>query len=111
MKRLLRTIGYLLSIHLVALVLMTLFRIVFFFTIHSQLTPDVADRPLLILQSFLRGLWFDNVIACYLVALPLVLSSIVVILGLWRKWMYRAINIWFGVLYALVFMAEAGNIP
>lgn len=111
MKRFLRTIGYLLSIHIVALVLMTLFRIAFFLTIHSQLTPDVANKPLLVLQALLRGLWFDNVIACYLVALPLVLSSIAVIAGFWRKWMYRAINIWFGVLYALVFMAEAGNIP
>ncbi len=48
MKRLLRTIGYLLSIHIVALVLMTLFRIAFFLTIHSQLTPDVANNPLLV---------------------------------------------------------------
>lgn len=111
MKRLLHFIAYILSIHVVALVLLTLFRIVFFCSIKGQLTPDVAGRTDYIVTAFIRGLWFDNVIASYLTALPLVLGSIMVVAGWWKAWMYRAVNWWMGVLYVLVFMAEAGNIP
>ena len=111
MKKLLRIVSYLLSIHVVALVLMTAFRIVFFLNVKGQLTADVANQPLLLAKAFVRGLWFDNVIACYLMALPLVFATIACLVGVWRKWMYRAINVWFGTLYTLVFMSEAGNIP
>lgn len=111
MKRLLRFIIYLLSIHVVALVLLTLFRIIFFQTVKDQLTPDVAGRTDFVVTSFIRGLWFDNVVACYLMALPLVLGSVMVMVGMWRQWMYRAVNVWLGTLYTLVFMSEAGNIP
>lgn len=111
MKRYLRFIGYLLSIHIVAILLLTIFRVVFYYCTKSQLSPDVAGETSLIASAFLRGLWFDNVVACYLTALPLVVGSMTIIMGLWREWMYKVVNWWFGLLYVLVFMAEAANIP
>ena len=90
---------------------MTLFRVLFYGAVRSQITPDIAAQPQLTLTAFIRGLWFDNVIACYIMVLPLVVTCILSIGSWWKNYMYRALNLWFGILYTLVFMAEAGNIP
>ncbi len=111
MKKLLRPLSYLLSIHVLALVALSLLRIVFFCTVRHQLTPDVAGHPFLVATAFLRGVWFDNVIASYLMALPLVVVCAMGCFGWWKRPVYRCLNVWFGTWYALVFMASAGNTP
>lgn len=111
MKYFIKPIAYLLGIHLAALVLLTLMRVCFYLSVSHMLTPDVAGQPALVATAFVRGLWFDNVIACYIMALPLVVGCVAGAFGLVRKWMLRAAGVWFGVWYTLVFMATAGNIP
>lgn len=111
MKYFIKPIAYLLGIHLAALVLLTLMRVCFYLSVSHMLTPDVASQPALVATAFVRGLWFDNVIACYIMALPLVVGCVAGAFGLVRKWMLRAAGVWFGVWYTLVFMATAGNIP
>lgn len=111
MKQYLKPLSYVLLVHVVALVIMSLFRLVFYLTVAHQLTPDVSGQPLLVATAFLRGVWFDNVIACYITALPLVVVCVMAGVGWSRHWIYRALNVWYGMFYALVFMAEAGNIP
>ena len=111
MKQFRQVLTHLFCIHIIALALMSFMRVVFFFSIKNGLTPDVAGHYDLYGKAFLRGLWFDNVAACYVMAVPLVLCSLVCLANLWRKWMWRAVNIWFGTLYALTFMAVAANIP
>lgn len=111
MKYFIKPIVYLLGIHLAALVLLTLMRVCFYLSVSHMLTPDVAGQPALVATAFVRGLWFDNVIACYIMALPLVVGCVAGAFGLVRKWMLRAAGVWFGVWYTLVFMATAGNIP
>ena len=111
MKQFRQVLTHLFCIHIIALALMSLMRVVFFFSIKNGLTPDVAGHYDLYGKAFLRGLWFDNVAACYVMAVPLVLCRLVCLANLWRKWMWRAVNIWFGTLYALTFMAVAANIP
>lgn len=111
MKRLFCPFLYLLWVHLLALLFMSVFRAVFFCTAHAQLPPEAAWHWGSIGRAFLNGLWFDNVIACYLSALPLLAVGIASVGGWWRKGGYRACNVWFGVTYALVFMACAANVP
>lgn len=111
MKYFIKPIAYLLGIHLAALVLLTLMRVCFYLSVSHMLTPDLAGQPALVATAFVRGLWFDNVIACYIMALPLVVGCVAGAFGLVRKWMLRAAGVWFGVWYTLVFMATAGNIP
>ncbi len=111
MKKFLRPLSYLLSVHVMALAALSLLRLVFFCTVRHQLTPDVAGHPWLVATAFLRGLWFDNVIACYLMALPLVVVCAMGCIGWWKRMVYRCLNVWFAVWYALVFMASAGNTP
>ncbi len=111
MKFFLKTLSYLLCVHLLGLLVMSVFRLAFFNSVSPLLPPDVAERTGWILTAFVRGVWFDNVIACYLMALPLAVAVVAGVCNWWRAGLFRAFNVWFGTLYALVFMASAGNIP
>lgn len=56
---------YLLIIHIVALLFFFLFRLVLFTSIDYQFPPDIQNNFLMQATAFIKGLWFDNVIACY----------------------------------------------
>ena len=107
MKRFLTLIWYLLAVHQSALVFFTLFRTAFYLTFSSQLAGDATP----VWPAFLRGLWTDNVMACYVMLPALVVALVAGIVGLRRRGTVRGLGIWFGVLYALLFMASAANIP
>lgn len=111
MKFFLKWLAYLFGVHVLALVFMGFFRLEFYLSVRPQLPADVVQHTSWTFRAFLNGLWFDNVIACYITALPLLFAVIVSLCRVWRPWMVRACNVWFGFFYALVFMAEAGNIP
>ena len=111
MKKFLKSIGYLCTIHLTALAFMTLFRVLFLFAVNDQLTDDVRGDLGSYLTAFVRGVWFDNVIGCYILILPLVAVTIAGIARYYGKPLFRGIAIFFGFFYSLVFMATAGNIP
>lgn len=111
MRLFLKTLAYLLGVQILALLFMTCFRIEFFLSVRGQLDADVVGRTGWIFKSFLHGMWFDNVIACYIMALPLVVACLVSFFNLWRSWIYKAFNFWFVFWYTIVFMGEAGNIP
>ena len=64
---------YLLIIHIVALLFFFLFRLVLFTSIDYQFPPDIQNNFLMQATAFIKGLWFDNVIACYILLLPLVI--------------------------------------
>ena len=62
MKRYFKVLGYLLSVHVLALLVMTLFRLVEFIALHGMIVDAGASR----VMAFVKGVWFDNVIACYI---------------------------------------------
>ena len=66
MKRYFKAFGYLLSVHVLALLVMTLFRLVEFIALHGMIVDVEASR----VMAFVKGVWFDNVIACYISVLP-----------------------------------------
>ena len=107
MRRFLHLIAFPLVAHLAALVMMMFHRVAFHLAMGDMLAGEATSRW----PAYLRGLWFDNVIGCYVLLLPLVLCLAVGVVGCYRRWTLRAMNIWFGLLYALVFMATVSNIP
>ena len=111
MKKFLKSIGYLCTVHLTALLFLTLFRLLFLFAVEGQLTDDVRGDLGSYLTAFIRGVWFDNVIGCYVLILPLVIFMISGICRYYGKALFRGTAIFFGFFYSLVFMASAGNIP
>ena len=111
MKKFLKSIAYLLTVHVTALAMMSIFRVLFLFAVENQLTDDVRGDLGSYLTAFVRGLWFDNVIGCYILILPLLVFTIAGITHYYGRSLFRATSIFFGICYALVFMATAGNIP
>lgn len=66
MNKILRPYTYLLSVHVAALLLLSVIRLFFYIAVKEQITGDAAGNASWICAAFLRGLWFDNVIACYI---------------------------------------------
>lgn len=84
MNKILRPYTYLLSVHVAALLLLSVIRLFFYIAVKEQITGDAAGNASWIYAAFLRGLWFDNVIACYITALPLLATSVATALNLWK---------------------------
>ena len=80
MKRYLYALRYLISIHALGLIFFTAFRLILFLQGYEYLMDEeisVFTR----LEAFVRGLWLDNVVACYISILPLVIVSICSLIG------------------------------
>lgn len=110
MKRYLYALRYLISIHVLGLILFTAFRLILFLQGYEYLMDEeisVFTR----LEAFVRGLWLDNVVACYISILPLVIVSICSLIGYFGKNLYRGIHIFFSVFYVVAFAISAADIP
>ena len=106
MKRYLYALRYLISIHVLGLILFTAFRLILFLQGYEYLMDEeisVFTR----LEAFVRGLWLDNVVACYISILPLVIVSICSLIGYFGKNLYRGIHIFFSVFYVVAFAISA----
>ena len=99
---------YLLSIHMAALFI---FRFTLFCSIDYQFPAEIKGDVLLQSGAFLRGLWFDNVIACYILLLPLVVLWIAALCNYTAKWLFRFTTVYFSCFYSVSFVIAAANIP
>lgn len=102
---------YLLTIHSVALLIFSIFRLVLFISTDYELSEDIQHDWLLQGEAFIRGLWFDNVIACYILILPLVVLWIASLFRYSARWLYLFTGGWFIAFYSLAFGITAANIP
>lgn len=98
---------YLLSVHVLALAVFSVFRLVQFITLHGM----IADASATPLWAFTRGIWFDNVIACYVSVLPLAVLLVAASFGWSRRWLVRSIQVWYSVMFAVAFIPSAANTP
>ncbi|MBD8387981.1 sulfatase-like hydrolase/transferase [Dysgonomonas sp. BGC7] len=89
---------------------MTLQRLVLL-TTNLQHIADVDSKFSWISSALLRGIWFDNVIACYISILPLVALSIVGLCNIAKKAVFNGFNIYYIVIYTLVFAIGIADIP
>ena len=107
MKRLCQSLLWLISIHIAGLLVFSLFRFTEFVCLHSQIVHPEAS----VFGAFIRGVWFDNVIGCYILLVPLVVAGGATVVGRSHRLVYRFTAWWFSILYALAFMASAANTP
>ncbi len=107
MKRLYQSLLWLISIHIAGLLVFSLFRFTEFVSLHSQIVHPEAS----VFGAFIRGVWFDNVIGCYILLVPLVVAGVAAVVGRSHRLVYRFTAWWFSILYALAFMASAANTP
>lgn len=107
-KRFFRTAGYLLSLHVLGLAILSVIRLTEFVALHHLVGGTTTDSPL---GAFVRGLWFDNVVGCYILVVPLVVLLVTAVLGYYRKWLRKFAAVWMSVLYLLAFAVSMSNIP
>ena len=110
MKNYLYALRYLFSVHIVGLLILSLFRLILFCRGLDNL-GDESGAYLLQSVAFLRGLWFDNVVACYILLLPLVLLSVAAWFNYYGARLYRGVTVFLGVMYAITFAISASDIP
>lgn len=110
-RRFVCAIEYLLLVHLLALLFFGIFRLVLFLGTNYEFPPQVQGEWFLQSIAFVKGVWFDNVIACYILVLPLVVMWIASLFNYTAKWLYRSVAIWFSIMYAVAFSFTAANIP
>lgn len=109
MKRLGYSLLYLASVHIIALVIFFIFRISLFFSIGYEFPLEIGFTTKSI--AFIKGLWFDNVIACYIMVLPLVIVCIASLFKKIPKAIFNTCTIILGVLFSVTFLISAANIP
>ena len=102
-----RAVMFLLGIHGMGLAAASLFRLIQFVALHGMVT----ETGTAVWPAFLRGVWFDNVVACYLMVLPIVVVLLPAALGYCRRWLLRAAAAWLSVTWAIALMPSAANIP
>ncbi len=106
-KRFLLTIGWLLGIHAMSLAVTSLFRLTEFASLHNMITDHGAS----VLKAFAIGVWFDNVVGCYVLIVPLAVLLLSAATGYTPRWLRTAAKWWFFAFFALVFMISAANTP
>ncbi len=102
---------YLIKIHVLGLLTLTILRIGLFFVGYSFIDESSRDEIVLILTAFVRGLWFDNVIGCYLLILPLFAFLIGYEFGYMGKLLVKSVTRFLQVMWAVVFFVSAADIP
>ncbi|WP_455665628.1 LTA synthase family protein [Phocaeicola sp.] len=102
---------YLLTIHVAALLFFFIFRFILFISTEYQFPDNIQNDIALQAVAFIRGVWFDNVIACYILILPLVVLWIAGIFNYTAKWLFKSTAIYFICFYSLSFIIAAANIP
>lgn len=101
------SLAWIVSLHALLLVFLSLFRVVEYAVLHGMVESQSASTW----PAFVRGLWFDNVIACYVSIVPLFLVLVAAVFGFSPRWARRAVVWWYGLLGGLALMVSAANIP
>lgn len=104
MKRLLL---FPLGAHAVLLALLSVWRVVFYVAVLPAANGEAAP----VWPAFVRGVWMDNVAACYVMLPALVLVAVAAATGRCRRTLLRAAAAWLGTGGALLLAASAAGVP
>ncbi len=107
MKRFFKAVAYILLIHVLSLLVFSIFRLVEFTALHSMVSDTHASS----LMAFVKGVWFDNVIACYISVLPLFVLLMAMTSGWCHRHLLKGITIWYCIFMSIAYIPSAANIP
>ena len=110
MKKTKTALYYILSVHIIALLFMSLQRVILLLT-NLQHIETVETKFSWIMSAMLRGVWFDNVIACYISIAPLVILFILALCNKINRPVLAGFNIFYIIIYSLVFAIGFADIP
>ena len=106
--RFLQSVWFLCGLMALGLLGCTGFRLTEFFALHGMMSENADGTPYV---AFVRGLWFDTVVACYILILPISVVLLAASVGWYQRGLRRFAVIWAGAFYTVVFAISASNIP
>lgn len=106
-RRFILSLAWLCALHALTLAFLSLFRLVEYLALGGM----VADPSASVLPAFVRGVWFDNVIACYISVAPVAVTLLAAAFGCTARRIRQATVWWYGVLGSVALMVSAANIP
>lgn len=109
MHRFRLTLAFLLCVHLWGLLFTTLFRGVEYLALRGTMLTAQSDTSAW--GAFVRGVWFDNVVGCYILIVPLVVVLVAACCNRFQQVWRLFVQWWFLVFYTLVLAISASNIP
>ncbi|MBD8348711.1 LTA synthase family protein [Dysgonomonas sp. HGC4] len=101
---------YVLTIHFSALLLLSVFRFILLLSNTTNLNDESVTLAT-ITTALTKGIWFDNVIACYISILPLVVLLVLGFCKQLNKISIKIFNFYYIILFGLVFAISASDIP
>lgn len=104
-----RNIALTFKIYLLALLIFTLFRVLFLISETDKVDDSVVWPDLI--HAFVMGLRFDTVICCYILVLPYLVFSSRLFTGLATRWANAIIFTYLLLLFSLSFMVCSADIP
>lgn len=109
MHRFRLTLAFLLCVHLWGLLFTSLFRGVEYLALRGTMLTAQSDTSAW--GAFVRGVWFDNVVGCYILIVPLVVVLVAACCNRFQQVWRQFVQWWFLVFYTLVLAISASNIP
>lgn len=110
MKKIKLALYYVLSVHILALLFMTFQRILLLL-MNLQHIQGVESKFSWTMSALLRGVWFDNVIACYISIVPLAILSVLGLCNKINRPVLTGFNVFYIALYTIVFAIGTADIP
>lgn len=99
---------YIISVHILSLIILTIIRFILLITNISNV-QDISIG--VIFSALIRGVWFDNVIACFISIVPLVLLSVCGLTNYINKTIIRICNIYYILLFGTTLALSFADIP
>lgn len=107
MSRFFRSFTFLLKLHVVGLVFLSVMRLAQYIAVRGL----VGDTSHAVWPAFCKGLRFDNVIVSYVTALPAVVLLSAAAWGFVPRGLRKSLQIWYTLLYTVLLAISAANIP
>ena len=111
MKQFKTSFLYLIKVHALGLIVLTLLRLGLFVVGQHFLGNEAIGDLSLQATAFVRGLWFDNVIACYLLLLPLFVALVGYEMGYLGRRLLVPITRFMQIMWGVVIFISAADIP
>lgn len=101
---------YVLTIHFSALLVLSVFRFILLLSNATNLNDESATFDT-ITTALAKGIWFDNVITCYISILPLFVLLVLGFCKQLNKISIKIFNFYYIILFGLIFAISASDIP
>ena len=109
MKYFVDNICFLLKVHVTSLLFLTIFRILLMVAYGLKKIIYVEFGNMF--HALLLGVWFDNVVACYVLLLPAIVLCVISSFRIYNTVVIKTIRYWSCIVFSVVFLICAANIP